>query len=133
LEILERRFRKDAVFEDPWCKCTGYKEYASKFYALPRINSSCERLHCRILAASFAPNKLVFSQTQECTLRWVGTKKNITSFAHVDLDDEFKIVHMADQWNGAELPTRWGMLRLRKMNGKLASWLFRVPNSGSPN
>lgn len=34
LEILERRWRRDAEFEDTLCKCRGFEEYAPLFFAL---------------------------------------------------------------------------------------------------
>lgn len=34
LEIFERRWRPDAEFEDPLCKCIGFNEYAPQFFAL---------------------------------------------------------------------------------------------------
>lgn len=34
LEIIERWWRPDAEFEDPSCKCVGFNEYASQFFAL---------------------------------------------------------------------------------------------------
>ncbi|KAI0818846.1 hypothetical protein BC629DRAFT_679762 [Irpex lacteus] len=126
-QVLERRIAQDAQFDDPWCKCVGFAETASKFVAQSKLFSKCERLESRILSASLGPNELVFSQKQVNTFRLLGTKKTIQSFVHVWLDSDFKVVRMVDEWNGEELPAGRGMLLLRKFNGKVAPWLFHVP------
>lgn len=77
-------------------------------------------------------------------MRWIGTKKvgrytvlsvhaltistqTISSFVVVDLDNEFKITRLVDQWNGEDPSTSWGAVRLRRLNAKLTSWFVRVP------
>lgn len=175
LEILRRRWRRDAVFEDPLSKCDGFDEYAAQWFALvsqshghliqfaqlsQKINiqnklfSESERASSRILSATLSPNRLIFAQTQVYTVRFIGLKKvryliiplaragaisvpdpglpfhllqTISSIILVDLDEDMKITSLVDQWNGTDLPTRWGTLFFRKMNAKLTPWLIRVP------
>lgn len=55
--------------------------------------------------------------------------QTITSFVLIDLDDDFKIARMVDQWNGEQPPTRWGLLWLRKLNAKVTPWFVRIPKS----
>lgn len=128
VEILRRRWAKDAVFEDPLSKCEGYDEYAPQWFALGKLFNS-ERISSRILSATIDPNRLIFSQTQEYTLRWIGYKKIVTSIVLVDLDEDFRITRLVDQWNGEDPPTRWGSLFFRKVNAKLTPWLIRVPKN----
>lgn len=45
----------------------------------------------------------------------------------MDLDDDEKIVRLIDQWDGKELPTRFGALFFRRVNAKLVPWFVRVP------
>ncbi|KAI0687180.1 hypothetical protein BC835DRAFT_1419951 [Cytidiella melzeri] len=130
-EILDRRFAEDIQFESPWSKCVGFAEAGSQFVALKKLYAKCERRQFRILSASLKPNELVFSHIQVYTLRIFGTKRIVTSFVHVDLDDEFKIVRIVDQWDGEELPASRGMLWLRKFQGKVTPWFFPVPKRGS--
>lgn len=94
MEILHRRWRRDAEFEDPWCLCKGFEQYAPQWFALvsgtleiycclrseclllqPRIYTHCEQESIRILSANLAPNRLVYAQTMICTVRWFNFKK----------------------------------------------------------
>jgi hypothetical protein len=52
----------------------------------------------------------------------------IESVITVDLDENEKIIRVIDQWNGLDLPTRYGASFLRVLYAKIAPWLFRVPN-----
>ncbi|GBE82470.1 hypothetical protein SCP_0408540 [Sparassis crispa] len=126
-DLFERRWRKDAVFEDPLSRCEGYGEYAPQWFAMPKVLSSSEQVSARILSAALSPNRLYYSQTQVYTVRWLGLKKTVTSIVMVELDDDFKITYLADQWNGEDLPTHWGALWLRKLNAKLTSWVVAIP------
>lgn len=47
----------------------------------------------------------------------------------VDLDDEEKIVRLIDQWEGKELPTRFGASFLRTVYAKVIPWLVHVPKA----
>ncbi|KAJ3556594.1 hypothetical protein NM688_g1943 [Phlebia brevispora] len=127
LAILERRWRRDAVLEDPWSKCVGFGEVAAHFFALSKICSQSERLATRIVSASLKPNRLIFSQTQAYTLRWIGSRKVISSFVVVELDDDLKIIRLVDQWNGEDPPARWYSLWWRILSAKIAPWFVHVP------
>jgi hypothetical protein len=47
----------------------------------------------------------------------------------VDLDDEEKIIRLIDQWEGKELPTRFGASFLRAAYAKVIPWLVHVPKA----
>jgi len=126
-EIFDRSWRRDALFEDPFSKCKGFDEYAAQWFAMPKLFSKSETISLRVMSSTLSPNRLVYAQTQEYTYRFLGHKKKVDSIIVVDLDLDEKIVKLLDQWNGNELPTRFGALFLRRANAKLAPWLVRVP------
>jgi len=128
-EILERRWRPDARFEDPLCHCTGFDEFAAQWFAMPKWFSKSETVSIRILSSTASPNRLVYAQTQDYTMRLFGRKKTVKSIVVVDLDEDEKIIRLIDQWDGKEPPTRFGANFLRMMCGKLLPWLVRVPKS----
>jgi hypothetical protein len=45
----------------------------------------------------------------------------------VDLDEEEKIISLIDQWEGKELPVRFGAVFLRMAYAKLVPWIVHVP------
>lgn len=127
LEIFQRSWRNDAVFEDPLTHAKGIKEVASQWFAMPKIISHSVTVASRILASTTNPNRIIYSQTQEYTVRVVGMKKTVKSIIVVDLDDEGKIAKLLDQWHGEEPPTRHGMSYLRRLNGKGVPLFVKVP------
>ncbi|OBZ72127.1 Glucan 1,4-alpha-maltohexaosidase [Grifola frondosa] len=126
IEVLRRRWRRDAVFEDPFSKCQGFKEYASRWFALPKLFSSSEHVSARILSATHSPNSLVYTQTQIYTLRFLGIKKTVTSVVLVDFDEDFMITQLIDQWNGEDPPVQWGALWLRRLLTKITAWVCKI-------
>ncbi|KAK0228361.1 hypothetical protein IW262DRAFT_1264011 [Armillaria fumosa] len=133
VEIFERSWNKDAVFEDPLSYCKGYNEYAaqapyflSDWCLQPKLFSKSETLSTRIMSSTSSPNRLVFAQKQEYTPRLFGRKKVIDSIIVVDLDREEKILRLVDQWDG-KVPTWFGSHTLRRANAKVAPWLVHVP------
>ncbi|KAF9533405.1 hypothetical protein CPB83DRAFT_757514 [Crepidotus variabilis] len=127
LEIFERTWNKDAVFEDPLCKTKGFREYAAQWFALPKLCNHSEQVSKRVMSSTDAPNRLIYTQTQEYTFRYLKRKKVIESIIVVDLDENDKIVRLVDQWDGQDLPTHFGASLLRTINGKIAPWLITVP------
>ncbi|ESK85902.1 hypothetical protein Moror_2325 [Moniliophthora roreri MCA 2997] len=127
MEILERSWHKDAVFEDPFVSCKGYDEYAAQWFALPKVISKSETLSTRVMSSTHSPNRFVYSQRQEYTLRLFGVKKLVTSIIIVDLDEDNKIIRLVDQWDGKDVPAHYGAGFLRRVNGKFGPWLVRVP------
>ncbi|KAJ1304625.1 hypothetical protein OPQ81_005767 [Rhizoctonia solani] len=127
LEIFDRSWHRDAVFEDPFTKCVGYKEYAAQWYGLPKITRQSTTLQYRVLSSTHSPHKIVFDQTQQYTLRYIKRKKTIHSLVVLELDEDGKIIKMEDRWNGEELPRKWGAVWLRRLNGKTAPLFVRVP------
>jgi len=126
IEILERTWSPNAVFEDPLSKCIGFKEYAPQWFAMPKVFPQSETLSSRVLSSTTSPNRLVYSQTQQYTVRFLRTKKVIQSLVVIDLDDDDKIVKLEDKWNGEDQPTRWGAHALRRLNAKALPWFVQV-------
>ncbi|CAE6445725.1 unnamed protein product [Rhizoctonia solani] len=127
LEIFDRSWHRDAVFEDPFIKCVGFKEYAAQWYGLPKIAAQSTTLQYRVLSSTHSPHKIVFDQTQQYTLRYIKRKKTIHSLVIIELDEDGKIIKMEDRWNGEEPPSKWGAIWLRRLNGKTAPFFVRVP------
>ncbi|KAH8108122.1 hypothetical protein BXZ70DRAFT_1003525 [Cristinia sonorae] len=127
LEILHRRWRKDAEFEDSWCSCKGFDQYAPPWFALPKMISKCEDISVRILSANLDPNRIVYAQTVVYTFRWFNYKKTIESIVVVDFDEEFKVIRLVDQLHGEHPSTRWGFHYIRKFNAKVLPWFVRIP------
>lgn len=59
-------------------------------------------LSYRVLSSTNNPNRIVYHQEQEYTLRGLGTKKVMVSTVVIELDEEDKIIHLHDKWNGKE-------------------------------
>ncbi|KIY51102.1 hypothetical protein FISHEDRAFT_37718 [Fistulina hepatica ATCC 64428] len=138
MDIIQRLFDIDAVFEDPITKCKGLAEIAAQWYALPKFVSESENISIRVMSSTPGPNRLVYEQKQAYTNRFTGNKKVsqprlltlpqvVTSIIVVDMDEEDRIIRMVEQWDGQELPTRYGAALLRRAVAKLGPWLVRVP------
>ncbi|KAF8841183.1 hypothetical protein BDN67DRAFT_967525 [Paxillus ammoniavirescens] len=125
--IFERTWRPDAVFEDPLVKAEGRGEYEPQWFAMPKIFSKSETISSRVMLSTESPNRFVFSQVQEYTLRFIGKKQRIESVIVVDLDESDKITRMVEKWNGDELPTHYGAYFLRRVNAQVTPWLVKVP------
>ncbi|KAJ7285620.1 hypothetical protein C8J57DRAFT_1285365 [Mycena rebaudengoi] len=121
LEIFQRSWHKDAVFEDPLSKCKGFREYAAQWFAMPALFAHSETVSARVMSSTRTPNRIVFSQTQTYKNRFVN--KTIESIVTVDLDEHDKIIRLVDQWDGK--PLSWTFLR--RVNAKVAPLLVRVP------
>ncbi|EDR10915.1 uncharacterized protein LACBIDRAFT_315907 [Laccaria bicolor S238N-H82] len=142
-EIFDRSWNRDAVYEDPLSKCYGYAEYAAQWFALAKLCSQSETLSSRVMSSTSIPNRIVYHQVQEYTLRFLNRKKvcsvkfrrhallivvkTIESVVVVDLDENNKITYLVDQWGGNEMPSWFGASFLRAVNAKTAPWLFHVP------
>ncbi|KAF9466402.1 hypothetical protein BDZ94DRAFT_1251864 [Collybia nuda] len=127
LEILDRLWRKDAIFEDPLSKCKGFDEYAAQWFAMPKLFSHSETTSSRVMSSTHTPNRLVFSQTQTYTTRFFKRKKAIESIIIVEMDENEKIIRLVDQWGGNDLPIRFGAQFLRVLNAKITPWLISIP------
>ncbi|KIY61834.1 hypothetical protein CYLTODRAFT_362318 [Cylindrobasidium torrendii FP15055 ss-10] len=129
VEIFERSWHKDAVFEDQLACARGYAEYTAQVCGLhPKIFSKSEQLSMRLMSSTSMPNRIVYAQSQAYTAKWINKTKVIDSIIVVDLDEDNKVVHLADQWNG-KLPTWWGNQFLRRANGYITSYLVSVPKT----
>jgi len=127
LEILNRAWRHDAVYEDPLTCAVGLEEITSQWNSLRKLLSQCDVVSRRVLSSTHNPNKVVFMQTLEYTFRIIRWRRSLDSMIIIELDDNGQIIRLEDQWNGQELPSRWGASMIRRLNGRTASWLFRAP------
>jgi len=122
-EMLQKRWRKDAEYEDPFTRCKGLHEIAPQWYALPRMYTKLAVTGRRVLSSTEHPNRLILWQKHEYTIRVAGSKKVVESILVIDFDEEGKIARMVDQRRGLDPPTRWGALQLRRLNGRVTPWL----------
>ena len=113
--------------KDPLSKCIGYKEYAPQWYGMPKLFPKSVTLSHRVVSSTHNPNRIMYQQEQEYTVRGLGTKKVMKSLVVIELDDHDMIVHLHDKWNGNDHPTRWGILGLRRLNAMTLPWLVSVP------
>ncbi|KAG1756263.1 uncharacterized protein EDB91DRAFT_1091577 [Suillus paluster] len=128
-EIFERTWRPDAVFEDPLVKCEGYAQYAPQWFAMPKIFSKSETISSRVMSFTRLPRHLVYSQTQEYTFRYIGTKKRIDSIIVVELDEDYKIIRMTDQWSGKEFSSWFVVNLVRRANALVTPWFVGAPKA----
>jgi len=131
-EMMQRRWRKDAAYEDPYTRCKGLHEIAPQWYALPRMYSNLAITGRRILASTENPNRLIMWQKHEYTVRVTGSKKVVESILVIDFDEDGKIARMIDQRRGEDPPTRWGAQQLRRLNGRVVPWVPWLGNSPKP-
>jgi hypothetical protein len=127
-EMLQKRWRKDAEYEDPYTRCKGLNEIAPQWYSLPRMYTKLAVTGRRVLSSTEHPNRLILWQKYEHTIRVAGTKKVVESILVIDFDEDGKIARMVDQRRGLEPPTKWGAQQLRRLNGRVTPW---VPWLGS--
>ncbi|KAI0319822.1 hypothetical protein OF83DRAFT_1108357 [Amylostereum chailletii] len=123
IEIMERRWSRDAEYEDAYCKCKGLHEVISMWYTLSHLFSKSTTLARRVLSTADTPDRLIFWQKQEYVMRVTGFKKEVESIVVVDLDSEKRIIRLVDQWDGKEPPTSWGASHLRRLNARVVPWL----------
>jgi len=96
---------------------------------MPHLLSKSATISYDIVSSTHNPNRITYEQEQEYTIRGIGRKKVIKSLVVVELDDEDMIIHLRDMWNGGDLPTKWGLERLRRLTAMTLPWLVPVPKS----
>ncbi|QRV84367.1 hypothetical protein RhiJN_12383 [Ceratobasidium sp. AG-Ba] len=126
-DIFHRSWRLDATFEDPLSKCIGYKQYAPQRWIQPKAFPTSRTLAYKVISSTENPNRIVYEQKQEYTIRFIGTKKIMDSTVVIDLDENDKVIKLEDKWNGQDQPTRFGTLWLRRLNAVTLPWLVKVP------
>ncbi|PVG04231.1 hypothetical protein CPB86DRAFT_778494 [Serendipita vermifera] len=127
VEIFQRSWSPNAVFEDPLSKCVGYAEYAPQWFGMPKLFPKSVTLAYRVLSSTHNPNRITYYQEQEYTVRGLGMKKVVKSTVVIDLDENDNIIYLHDKWNGEDHPTKWGALALRRLNAKTLPWFVSVP------
>ncbi|KAJ7602469.1 hypothetical protein FB45DRAFT_912213 [Roridomyces roridus] len=139
LEIFQRTWHPNAVFEDPLVKAKGFREYAAQFYALPKLFSKSETVSSRVMSSTRQPNRLVFTQKQRYKNRFMNKvgvflpgrdlglyTKTIESVITVDLDEDDRIIRIVDQWQGKPLQAEWR----RRLGARVGAMLVRTPSLG---
>jgi len=129
-EIFERSWRKDAIFEDPLSKCHGYHEYAPQWFSMPKLFPKSRTIMANVTSSTCGPdepNRIVYEQEQEYTVRLIGHKHVVRSLVVIDLDENNMIKKLEDKWSGVDQPTRFGVYYLRRLNAKALPWLVKVP------
>jgi hypothetical protein len=96
--------------QDPLIHARGYHEYASHWYGLPKVLSHSETIEYRLLSSTHNPNRIIYHQTQQYTLRLFGIKYTLESIVVISLDDDDMITKVEDRWSGNDHPTRYGAL-----------------------
>ncbi|KAF8448041.1 hypothetical protein L210DRAFT_3527731 [Boletus edulis BED1] len=129
--IFQRAWHPDAVFEDPLVKAQGWTQYEAQWFAMPWLFSRSRPISRRVILSTETPNRLVYRQVQEYTLRFLGRTQRIESVIDLELDESDRITRMADKWNGEELPTYYGAEWLRWLNARVTPWLVKVPKEGT--
>jgi len=76
-----------------------------------------------------APNRIIYEQEQEYTMRFIGHKQVLRSLVVIDLDENDTIVKLEDKWDGRDQPSRFGSHYLRRLNAKALPWLVKVPHA----
>ncbi|KAH0584263.1 hypothetical protein H2248_009812 [Termitomyces sp. 'cryptogamus'] len=127
VDIFERTWSPDAVFEDPISLCRGYNEYTAHWFAMSKIYSESKILSMRVMSSTHSPNRLVFSLSRQYSYRFLKRKKIIDSIIIVDLDDNDKIIKLVNQWSGKDLPNWRGAHLLRVINARVVPCLIRTP------
>jgi len=106
--------------------CKGYDQYAAQWFAMPKLFSKSVNISTRVMSSTHSPNRLVYYQVQEYTIRLLGRKQIVDSVIIVDLDDDGKIIHLTDQWQGQTPRWQCGSL-LRTLSAKVTPWLVHAP------
>ncbi|KAN0075207.1 hypothetical protein V8E55_011230 [Tylopilus felleus] len=140
--IFQRTWHPDAVFEDPLAKTKGWTQYEPQWFMMPWLFSKSHPISRRVIISTEIPNRLVYVQVQEYTLRFLERTQvyaqcliffwqRIESVIDLELDESDRITRMVDKWNGEELPTRFGAEWLRWLNAWITPWIVRVPKEDS--
>ncbi|KAF8326410.1 uncharacterized protein EI90DRAFT_2859128, partial [Cantharellus anzutake] len=127
IEIFSTYWRKDAVFEDPLTLCHGYREYAAQVSHFAKFVSKTVTVSHRVLASTTSPSRIVYSQVQEYTFKFMKQKKTIHSMVVIHLDREEKIIKLEDKWKGIDQPHKYGALFFRRLNAKTLPFLIKYP------
>ncbi|KAF9512751.1 hypothetical protein BS47DRAFT_1330084, partial [Hydnum rufescens UP504] len=125
-------WHKDAILESPLTRCEGYRQCAAQWYALATMVSSSRTVSHRVLASTSSPSRIVYSQTQEYTIRYTHLKRVIQSMVAIHLDNNDQIVMLEDKWKGDDQPATRTALFFRKFNARAVSLLFQSSKKGAP-
>jgi len=96
--------------QDPLTHARGYQEYATQWYVLQKVFSHSETIEYRLLSSTHNPNRIIYYQTQQYTLRFFGIKHTLESVVVIELDDDDMITKVEDKWSGNDHPTRYGAI-----------------------
>ena len=88
----------------------GHHEYVPQWYALPKVFSHSETIEYRLLSSTHNPNRIIYNQKQQYTLRLFGIRYTLESIVVIELDDDEMITKVEDKWSGNDHPTRYGAI-----------------------
>jgi len=94
---------------------------------LAKFMSKSVTLSHRVLASTTTPSRIVYSQVQEYTFKFMKQKKTVRSMVVIHLDAEDKIVKLEDKWKGIDQPHKYGALFFRKLNAKTLPLIIKYP------
>jgi len=103
---------------------------AAQYFAMTWAFSKARTLSANVLRSTTGPtepNQIIYEQSQEYTIRFVGAKLVVTSLITLDLDENDKIVKLTDKWSGNDPHSRYGAYYLRRLGGKSVPWFISVP------
>lgn len=87
----------DAVFEDPITQARGRKQYEPQWYGLQAAFSEIERLHHSVTSSG---NPIEMDLKTRYKVKGIGMEQVIDSKVLINLDNQGKITHVQDKWDG---------------------------------
>lgn len=117
-------WRQDAHFEDPITTAKGYDAYAAQWYGLAAAFTSVTKHH----EVTKNEEELIEMDLEQ-EYKAAGVTKLMKSKIVIELDNEGKIKHLTDKWNGNDMPS--GMLATwgRKANAATVPKFVSVPKN----
>jgi len=92
--------------------------------------SKARTLRANIISSTHGPggpNRIMYEQEQEYTIRFIGATKRVHSLIILDLDENDKIVRLTDKWSGKDSPAGYRDY-LRRFGASSVPWLISVPD-----
>lgn len=129
-EIFHRSWRQNAIVQDPLEECSGYKEYGAQYYGMPHAFSKSRTLHVNVLSSTHGPsepNRIVYEQQQEYTIRFLRRRQKVQSLITLDLDEDDKIVHLTDEWSASQPPARYSAYFLSRVIARTFRRFISIP------
>lgn len=124
LEIFKRSWSPDAIFEDPIAHCRGWRQYAAQWWGMKVFSTSVTKAW-RITKDT--PQEIQFAQKQHYGIKRFGFEKTMISTVTMKLDNDGRIIHFQDAWDGKPMPGFWATVSVRRLAAA------RVPSPVEPS